>query len=146
MPKRLKPSDGILWYETNKFKQIAKKWNKKLVKSGFDDKEDFGSIKETLKDYHNHHFTLKYTHAEFEEKRRYYELATQLVHEYPFKLCKDRDIWIGHIDGLTEIEISKKHRCTVYYVKKTIKTVRLAIKRDAKDILHDLDAMKESND
>jgi hypothetical protein len=112
-----------------------------------------------MKDHHNDHFRSSYTDNEFKENQRYYELATQLIHTYPFKDPVHKTIWELYADGKSMnaiVEAVKKLRVKNFYghktrvsqpyVSKVIKEVSLAIKRDAKDILEDLDKLKANDD
>lgn len=134
------------WFETKKFKKLAKKWHDKLIASGFNDKEEFDSPLELMREHHNNHFMNKFTPIEFEERQRYFELAAQLVFEYKFDSLLDKKIWKGHSEGKPERKIAEELECQYNYVRRVIKKVKLAIKRDAKDILDDIDKAKVSND
>lgn len=137
--------DNLPFYETNEFRRLNKKWHDRLEKSGFSDKEEFDSKHQFMKQWDNTKFQ-SLGDILFNERQRYYELATQLVHTYKFKSLLDKQIWTMHSDGNSEREIGDKLECTYNYTRKIIRLVRTAIKRDAKEILKDLDKLKESND
>lgn len=143
--KRFKaPADS--WFESKKFKALNKKWHKTLEKSGFKDIEEFDSPLELLKTWDDIVFVKRYNNGTFLDKQRYYELAGQLLHTYKFDTELERNIWDKHCQGIGEQLIAKTLKCTEWKVKKTIRKVRLAIKRDAKDILEDLDKIRKSDD
>ncbi len=131
------------WYENKKLKKLTAKWYAKLKKSGFEDKEEFDSPLELMKQRHNTWFKEKFDEGKFLDRQRYYELASQLVHTYPFKKKLDQTIWFHHSDGVPERQIAVLAKCTYTYVRKIVKKVKLAIKRDAVDILKDIDRMKD---
>ncbi len=131
------------WFETDKFVKLKSKWDKKLEKSGFQDIEDTDSPLEFLKVWHDSYFKNRNKVKSFFDVQRYYELATQLIHTYPFRTIKERNVWTMHAEGKSEREIARDCKCTDWVVRKTIKKVRLAIRRDAADILKDLDRMKD---
>lgn len=143
LPDRDKPLE---FHQTAKFKKLNAKWAKKLLKSGFEEIEDTNSPREWMKQHHAHYFSNRHDLSQFEDVKRYYELATHLLNTYKFKNKTHRAIWEHHSNGIAEREISKILKIRDYDVRKTIRRIRLAIKRDAKDILNDLDSMRKSND
>lgn len=148
--KRFRPEipKEIKFFDTEKFKALNRKWHKKLETSGFEDAEEFEGLEDgRMKSHHNAHFKPLFETGEFEDRSRYFELAAQLLHTYKFKCSLDRKIWALHSDGTPEREITVKlkdnSKCTYAYVRRIIKEVKVAIKRDAKDIIKDLKELGE---
>jgi len=76
-------------------KKLIAKWYKKLKAGGF---EDIEKDEYTLKEYHSVKFKAKRV-VGWEEKQRYYEVARQLLHTFPFTSKESRHIWKLHADG-----------------------------------------------
>ena len=109
-----------------KFLELKAKWDEKLRKSGF---RDIESNEYYLKDWDSFRFQKLFTPETFEQTKRYWELATQVLHEYDFKDDLERKMWESYIDGKTVKEISestKRSKTTVFKVlAKVIKTFKL---------------------
>jgi hypothetical protein len=148
MPRRSKqPNEtDTHWSETDKFKRLNKKWLDKLLKDGFKDAEEFDSPLQLMRAHHNDHFRNKFDNESFLDRQRYYELASQLVHSYAFRSKLDKEIWYQHSEGTPERRIAKNCKCPYAYVRKVVKLVKMAIKRDAKDILQDIDQIRKTNE
>lgn len=140
--RRLENSDSsdeqLRFYETAKFKKLTAKWYKKLERTGFEDIEDVNSPREFLKAAHDTRFKINFDSSTFEERQRYFQLASQLVFTYPFKNPKEKKVWKLHSEGMSERVIAEITKTTHSVVRRIVENTRLAIKRDAKDILEDL--------
>lgn len=80
-------------------------WNKKLKKSGFVDIED---SKGYLKEYDSRYFQDRYHPESFVNKERYYQLAGQLIHSYPFLNVREKKVWTMHAEGTSQEVIATK--------------------------------------
>jgi len=93
-------------FKTKEFKAQQQAWYKKLKAKGFVDAETGGEVP-ALKDWHSTKFQRRFSKETFEQARRYYELAGQMLHEYTFSTQKERAIWKRHADGLSIQMISE---------------------------------------
>lgn len=111
------------------FKQLQKIWYKKLKDSGFEDIEKENG---ELKDFHSFKFQRTHSPVSFELNARYYELASQLTHEYPFKSRRDKQVWVRHANGETLEQIAKEmglsHNQTWRIVDKISSCIKVNLK------------------
>lgn len=105
-------------------KKLIAKWYKKLANSGFIDAE---KDEHTLKEYHSVKFKAKRVGA-WEEKQRYYELAHQLLHTFPFTSKESRHIWKLHANGRSVEHIAKAVGVSREVVVKSIEFIASHIK------------------
>jgi len=59
----------------------------------------------------------------FAEKQRYYELASQMLHHFPFVSKQAKAIWKLHSAGFSDHEISKRLKYPYEAVQKAVKTL-----------------------
>ncbi len=115
-------------FRTKKFLELFEKWNKKLVKAGHNEIEDFSRPDPSLKSWDNFKFK-KVTPDEYETKTKYYANARNVLNKYEFQTPLHRKIWELHSEGLSlrdiEIEIKMK------YKKDTINMIIQKIKLQA---------------
>lgn len=96
-------------------KKLTDKWYKKLARSGFNDVE---STPDYLKYWDSRKFQDKLTPAVFEAHQRYFELASQLLHDASvWETKQDKRIWEGHCQGHTLTVIAKRVSRSVEYVR-----------------------------
>ncbi len=88
---------------------LIAKWDKKLAKAGFDDIEQRDN-KERLKKWHSHYIQARFTPEEYEERRRYFELATHWLNNGTFENGRAKKAWELHTEGLSYREIAKVMR------------------------------------
>lgn len=87
-------------FQTQKFKALAKLWDKKLIKSGHEEIEDFSLPDAPLIRWHKMDFgridpdTMRATMT-------YYDKARSIVHTYNFKNPTHKLIWELHAEGKT---------------------------------------------
>src|SRR5271165_2288854 len=92
-------------------------WYKKLKDSGFEDiEDDAGNLKtyEGGQFFEEHHLYDQLKHQTKEEQHqiaieattRYYQLATQFMHTYPFKRNLDKIVWEYHAVGTSRRRIA----------------------------------------
>ncbi len=110
-------------------KKLRAKWYKKLAKTGFKDIENPLSVYEELGNCEGTYFQRNWSPAQFVEKQRYFELATQLLHDPVFKSEKDRKAWEMHTNGATQKQIMKKLKVSADWVYERIKYYASFIKR-----------------
>ena len=100
-------------------KKLLEQWNKKLKDSGFEDVE---LDEHRLKEYHSSRFVSM--GEEFREKQRYYQLASQLLHTYPFMNPQSKAIWRMHSGGENVASIVKATGVSKFLVEKLIKRLQ----------------------
>ena len=86
------------------FKELQKKWYKKLKDAGFHDVEQESWYMDRLapsKSYEN-------AVERFNSREEYYRLAGQFLHSYKFESNLDKLVWTYHSDGLSVREIAKQ--------------------------------------
>lgn len=108
--------------QSNKLKLLQKKWYRLLKECGF---EDIEKDERDLKEYHSQRFQH---YQGFTEKQRYYELAGQLLHTFPFTSKVNRTIWRMHSEGESALTISNATGVSEFLVNKSIKYVASHIK------------------
>jgi len=102
------------------FRELQRKWDEKLAKSGFVDierKDRVGASSRMLKTAALKNIVDQYTPEQFEIKQEYYRLAGQFLHDHKFKSGKDREIWRLHSEGVSIRNIIrhlKRRRMTAY--------------------------------
>ena len=133
------------YYESKKFKQLQDKWYKKAEKSGFEEQEDVNSSRELMKEWHSSHFMKDIVVDKYEDQQRFFELARQLLHIYPFRTNKDRRIWELFSDGIMIRGISREVHLSEYRIKKFTDELCKLIIKDAKETLDDIDRKKKTN-
>jgi hypothetical protein len=109
---------------SKEFKALQNKWYRKLNKAGFEDIESRNGM---LKDYHSKRFAGQDA-STFTEKERYYQLASQLVHTYPFPDTTSKTMWRLHAKGESIEYISNALNLKTEVVSKFIRTMELHIK------------------
>lgn len=105
---------------SKKFKELKTKWYKKLEKSGFNDIEQANG---NLKDFHSFRFKSKKIKNVFFETQRYYELASQLLHTYPFPDRTSKKIWKLHASGESNLAISDLMKVSYRVVEVTVNKI-----------------------
>lgn len=100
--------------------QLKLKWDEKLKKSGF---EDIESDEYNLKNWDSFRFQRLFTPDQFEANQRWWELVSQLTHEFKFKSARDKKIWSLYTSGETVRNISKKVKYSKTFVSKTILSI-----------------------
>jgi hypothetical protein len=115
------------FWETDKFKKLNAKWQKKLKDSGFDDAE--------TKD----HKLKRYSQLRAEQARKetvgreeYYYMARMFLNDFEFDSERNRQIWSGHSDGLTVLEIAEGLRKNKKNKEQEVKTVIKQLKAKMK--------------
>lgn len=86
-------------------KALLAKWDKKLAKAGFVDQESRET--ELMHKHHDVYWRLRFTPESFEERRRYFELATRWLHDGTFETGRHKTAWSHHCEGLSYREIAK---------------------------------------
>lgn len=104
-------------FKSPQFQKLNKKWAKKLEQSNFKDIETNDNY-ENLKEWDSSRFKIRYTPIEFEANARYYQLASQLLHDYPFLSSTEKRIWKLHSEG----ESIRRIAATVGVSAKTVQT------------------------
>lgn len=112
-------------FKTREFQKLKSKWTEKLNHSGF---QDIEKDEYRLKEHHSTRFTARYTPEEFKENERYWQLAGQLLHEYPFLDNKEKKIWKMYSEGEHFRKISKACRVSVSTIYRTVNRIAKAIK------------------
>lgn len=82
---------------SQEFNQLQSKWYQKLERSGFSDIEINGDL---LHIYEGSYFGTNYTPKSFEEKKRYFERATELESAGIFLDQTERLVWSLHASGV----------------------------------------------
>lgn len=98
-------------------KDLLDKWYKKLEDEGF---EDIERDEYSLKEYHSSYFRNKHKQGSFEQKQRYYELAAQLLHSFPFTSTASKAIWRLHCTGMSVLAIAKELKLSDKVVARSI--------------------------
>lgn len=117
-------------YKTKQFLKLQKEWQKKLVKSGFEDAEQ---DEDNLKFWSNQ-FVVQRSLDSFESKQEYYYLATQFLNDHEFATRRERVIWEYHANGMSYLDIIKtlkkvKIRMTNAEVGNIVRTSRKAMEK-----------------
>lgn len=99
-------------------KQLTAKWYRKLANAGFDDIED---AKGRLKEWHSLRFNDRRIKQQYVEKQRYYELARQMLHTFPFTSRRNKLLWSYHCDGMGIEQIAKKLGVSESTVEKALR-------------------------
>lgn len=107
-------------------KNLIAQWDKKLKESGFHDIESRATGQ--LTDWHHWYFQERYTIEEYAAKARYYELATQLLYEYPFVNNRERKIWEMHANGAVIHDIAKAVGLSYQPVHRIVARIAACIK------------------
>lgn len=135
------------------FKDLQKKWYKKLAKTGFVDVEtDQGDLKVPEHRHYRQHdgHTNRYSVNEkteiagiiqrAESAAEYYRLAGDFLREYKFKSAADKRIWASHAEGATVREMASVNKRWKVHTKspigRTLKRLRdvfLTFEWQAKD-------------
>lgn len=85
------------------FKELQKKWYKKLAKEGFDDAElDEDNLK-----LWSTRFFARHSIEQIQAKQAYYQMAENFLHEYKFDTKRDHIIWEYHTGGISVRDIVK---------------------------------------
>lgn len=108
-------------------RQLTLKWYKKLRAEGFVDIE--APIHQHTKDKHSTwYFSQQYHPDTFTARQRYYELASQLVYDYPFSSKFEKDVWTLHAEGLSFDKIAKKLKSNHSEVNRIVGRISACIK------------------
>lgn len=94
--------------EKKDFQKLQKKWYNKLARTGFKDVENVFVKGEPLKHWDSSEFQRYFSPSSFSERQRYYELASQLLHDFKFKTSADKTVWEMHTQGISQRQIAKK--------------------------------------
>jgi hypothetical protein len=86
-------------------KKLQQLWDRKLAKAGFEDAEDRDNG--MLKKWHDPYWRLRFTPESFEERRRYFELATDWLNNGTFETGRHKTAWAHHCEGLSYRDIAK---------------------------------------
>lgn len=86
-------------------KKLQDQWNRKLAKAGFVDAENRENG--MLKKWHSFYYQARFTPESFEERRRYFELATAWLNDGTFETGRHKTAWAHHCEGLSYREIAK---------------------------------------
>ena len=112
-------------YKTAKFKKLFEKWNKKLVKAGHNEIEDFSKSEPTLKSFHDKEmYKRRITQDEFDSTSKYYSNAVDLLNTYKFTSDFERKVWELHSNGMSVRKIAKQVKKGKTWVHVTIAKVR----------------------
>ena len=131
--RNYKVPDDPKFFQTAEFRRLHDKWHKKLESSGFYDCEEFDSPLQLMKAYESERFRVMYTGDEFLSQQRYYELATQLLHDHTFRDMKDQRIWQMHCEGENIKDTAEKLKLKREYVTKFLRETRKKIVRQTDD-------------
>jgi len=108
--------------DRKQFKKLQQKWYKKLEADGFKDIENTSDPDQPLTHFDCAYFQTKHNPLDFELRQRYYELASQLLHDFNFRNRIDKKIWKLHSEGVRASDISKKVKLSynqvIYIIKK----------------------------
>jgi ATP/maltotriose-dependent transcriptional regulator MalT len=107
-------------------KKLQQTWYRKLKKAGFNDAEDGQG---RLKEWHSHYFKAFNTPEEFEENRRFYVLASQLLHSHTFRSERDKRVWELFCNGVPQKDICKKVGIGLTTLKTTLSRYKVFIKQ-----------------
>ena len=119
--------------------RLIKEWDEKLKQSGFKDIED--RRKDTLKSWAGTSYLVfnkdqekkivpkkdygYSTLAWKQSQAEYFRLAGHILHEASFKSEQHRLIWEAHSEGLSQQEIAKKLKLTIFVVRYAIEQMAL---------------------
>jgi hypothetical protein len=103
--------------KTKQFQKLKKKWYNELTKSGFKDIENSDGF---LKDYHSIRFQEKYSPETFKENERYWQLALQLLNDYPFIIKIEIKMWKIYVDGKDFRTIAQETHMSVAAVSRKV--------------------------
>lgn len=109
--------------DKKQFRALQATWRLRLKASGFKDAED---EKGRLKEYHSKHFSKNKREHHFTQ--RYYELASQLLHTFPFLDLKSKHLWELHSLGWDNEDIAEELGISVRTVARAIEYVSGHIK------------------
>lgn len=87
-------------------KALVAKWDEKLKKAGFVEIENRENG--LLNVWADHYWRARYTPESFEERRRYFELATDWLNTGTFETGRHKTAWKWHADGLSYRDIGLK--------------------------------------
>ena len=111
--------------KTKEFITLQKEWYARLKEDGFIDTEYFN--KKTMEpfDYQVREGSkFKVSPEEFEQKRHYYILASQFLHEYDFATELDKEIWRLHAEGEPHRAIAIQTKCSKIKALRTIQRLK----------------------
>lgn len=108
--------------KSKEFNSLQLKWYKRLRSKGFVDIEAPIRRHPTNK-ASTWYLDGRFTTQEFLEQQRYYQLASQALHEYPFASSLDKKIWRLHSEGIGINQIAEKVHKADQYVHSLIQTV-----------------------
>lgn len=107
---------------SKKFRALQKTWYQKLADAGFPELAQSG-----FEDLKNEYLVQKpaktFEPEKIEYTQRYYELASQLLHTFPFTSKESKSIWRRHSLGWSEKEIARDLGISLRVVKKCIATI-----------------------
>lgn len=110
------------FYKTKKFKDLKKKWDEKLKKSGLEDVEKTGKNGQTyLIIWDSFHFHKSYSKTDYDNKRTYYDNAQDFYNKDSFKNNTEKSIWLLHMEGSGVRVIAIKLNLKVWFVHKTVR-------------------------
>lgn len=98
------------------FKKLKKKWDKKLMESGFVDIENNNGSLKAESDPR----TIAYALTIKESRRIYYAAATMFFSTFPFPNNLEKEIWSMHCEGAGAVRISRKLGITIYKAESTL--------------------------
>lgn len=129
------------FYETDKFKRLQKKWQDKLKKSGFEDKEESvntpikGGNTDRLKTWSSSFFRGRFNQTQYEARAAYYRFASQFLHDHAFDNPLERAIWEHHSNGISTYKmvvlVNKSHTKIHTVITKLAKLMWKRRKADA---------------
>lgn len=121
--------------------ELKAKWYKRLQKDGFKDIEKpDGSLKMDA------HYNTMYNYRNpiiYDAKERYYQLASQFLHDHKFSSRLEKFIWEQHCEGVGIVNIVKeiKRKGLSTYKREVHETLQRLTKqmlsRNNKDVLDD---------
>lgn len=113
-------------FQSRSFKALQRKWYGILKQKGFRDIEhnDYA-----LTEYHSR-LQNDYSPQHYLEKERYYQLASQLLHELKFQSPLHKKVWTLHAQGLPARAIArrcelKSPRSAEWIIKTIAKHIKL---------------------
>lgn len=93
------------YYETDEFRELSKKWKKKLELSGFEDQEETIEQKDDayagprLKSWSSSFFRGRFNAEQYQAKVDYFRIAGQFLFEHVFDNEVQKTVWKHHCDG-----------------------------------------------
>lgn len=114
-------------FKTPEFNKLFNLWNQVLEKEGFD-VEDFSLPDAPLKNWDSHRWNGSKTPKNFEETRRYYELAEIVGLEMEFKSRTHEQVWDLFCQGMSVRMIANKIR-KKDFTKTTVHRIIVEIQR-----------------